>query len=130
MSENAKQKWVRRSVAFKQDVLERMSRREVNVKAMARDLGVPRSTVYQWKLQAERGRRRKTAEAADPQGQVVRELKTQVAELEGAVGRKTLEADFFAGALRRIEASRQKSASSGATASMPKSAAGCNRKDN
>jgi transposase-like protein len=129
MSENAKQKWVRRSAAFKQDVLERMSHREVNIKAMAKELGVPRSTVYQWKLQAEKGRRRKAAAAEDPQGQAVRELKAKVAELEGAIGRKTLEADFFAGALRRIEASRQKSASSGATASMPKSAAGCNRKD-
>ena len=92
---------MRRSTAFKQDVLERMSHREMNVKAMAKELGVPRSTVYQWKLQAEQGRRRKAAAAEDPQAQAVRELKAKVAELEGAIGRKTLESGFFRGCLAK-----------------------------
>ena len=49
-------------------------------------------------------------------------------ELEGVIGQKTLELDFFAGALRRIEESRRKKGKTGATASTPKSAGGCNRK--
>ena len=52
----------------------------------------------------------------------------KVGELEGVIGQKTLELDFFAGALRRIEESRQKKGISGETASTLKSASGCNRK--
>jgi transposase-like protein len=130
MSEKARRKWERRSAAFKVSALERMKNREC-VKGLAQELGVPRSLLYWWKQQAEaHGRRKAPGAGEDARDQAVRELQAKVAELEGAVGRKTLEADFFAGALRRIEASRQKRGSSGATASTPKSAAGCNRKDN
>ena len=52
----------------------------------------------------------------------------KTAELERMIGQKTLELDFFAGALRRIGESRQKKDKAGATASTPKSAGGCNRK--
>jgi hypothetical protein len=48
-------------------------------------------------------------------------------ELKGVIGQKTLELHFFAGALRRVEESRQRRVKSGATASTPKSAGGCNR---
>jgi hypothetical protein len=58
----------------------------------------------------------------------VRELEKKVGELEGVIGQKTLELDFFAGALRRIKETRQKKGNSGATASTRKSAGGCNRK--
>jgi hypothetical protein len=55
-------------------------------------------------------------------------LTKKVAELQGVIGQKTLELDFVAGALRRIEESRQKKGMSGETASTQKSASGCNRK--
>jgi transposase-like protein len=130
MSEKARRKWEHRSAAFKVSALERMRNREC-VKALAKELGVPRSLLYWWKQQAEaRGRLKAPGAGGDTRDQAVRELQAKVAELEGAVGRKTLEADFFASALRRIEASRQKRGNSGATASTPKSAAGRNRKDN
>ena len=64
----------------------------------------------------------------DPQQRRVRELENKVSELQGIIGQKTLELDFFAGALRRIKETRQKRSSSGEMASTPKSAGGCNRK--
>jgi transposase-like protein len=90
---------------------------------------VARQQLYWWRQQAER--RQKPNEPGvteDPRDRRIRELEKKVGELEGVIGKKTLELDFFAGALRRIEESRQKKGKTGATASTPKSAGGCNRK--
>ncbi len=128
MSERAKRKWERRSAGFKKSALERMKRGE-NVRALARELRVPRSLLYWWRKQAEaRLKRAEPGAAEDPRDRRIQELKKKVGELEGVIGQKTLELDFFAGALRRIKETRQKRSSSGATASTPKSAGGCNRK--
>ena len=86
---------------------------------------MPVSGLYRWKQLAER----RLAEASeDPRDRHVRKLEEKLKELEGVIGQKTLELDFFAGALRRVEESRQRRGKSGATASTPKSAGGCNRK--
>ncbi len=100
-----------------------------NVRALAKELGVARQLLYVWKQEAE-GRRKqsKPAPLQDPRDRRIRNLEKQVGELEGVIGRKTLELDFFAGALRRIEESRQKKGRAGETASTPKLAGGCNRK--
>jgi transposase-like protein len=119
---------VRRSAGFKECALERMKRSE-DVKALARELGVPRSTLYLWRNQAKR-RLQPTEPGAveDPRDHRIRELVEKVGELEAVIGRKTLELDFFAGALRRIGATRQRRSISGEKASTRKSAEGCNRK--
>ena len=64
----------------------------------------------------------------DPVEQRIRELEQEVRELKGVLGQKTLEVDFFAEALRRVEESRQRKGKSGVTASSPESAGGCKRK--
>jgi transposase-like protein len=100
-----------------------------NVKALAKELGVARQQLYGWKQRAEqRANPREPGTTEDPRDRRIRELTEKVAELEGVIGQKALELDFFAGALRRIEESRQKKGVSGETASTPKSASGCNRK--
>jgi hypothetical protein len=128
MSENPKRRWERRSAPFKESALERMKNGE-NVQALAKELGVSKSLLYWWNQRAE-GRLRPKEPGADedPRDRRVRELEKKVGELEGVIGQKTLELDFFAGALRRIKETRQKRSSSGATASTRKSAGGCNRK--
>jgi len=100
-----------------------------NVTLLARELGVSPQLLYIWKQQAE-GRKKASEPGAseDPRERRIRELEKQVGELKGVVGQKTLEADFFAAALRRIEESRRKNGKTGATASTPQSAGGCNRK--
>ena len=128
MSEKPKRKWERRTEEFRQRALERMKTCK-NVTLLARELGVSPQLLYIWKQQAE-GRKKASEPGAseDPRERRIRELEKQVGELKGVVGQKTLEADFFAGALRRIEESRRKKGKTGATASTPKSAGGCNRK--
>ena len=128
MSEEPRRKWDRYSATFRQQALERMKTCD-NVKALAKDLGVARQQLYWWKQRAEqRANPREPGASEDPRDRRIRELTKKVAELEGVIGQKTLELDFFAGALRRIEESRQKKGMSGETASTQKSASGCNRK--
>ncbi|MDB5439066.1 MAG: hypothetical protein JWM33_1493 [Caulobacteraceae bacterium] len=51
----------------------------------------------------------------------LKEARRQIAELERKVGQQQLDLDFFKGALRRIETSRQPDTAPGATASAPRS---------
>jgi transposase-like protein len=128
MSEEPRRKWDRYSPEFRQQALERMKTCD-NVKALAKELGVARQQLYWWKQRAEqRANPREPGATEDPRDRRIRELTKKVGELEGVIGQKTLELDFFAGALRRIEESRQKKGMSGETASTQKSASGCNRK--
>jgi transposase len=128
MSEEARRKWDRWSAEFRQRALERMETCR-NVKALAKELGVARQQLYWWRQQAERRQRpSEPGVTEDPRDRRIRELEKKVEELEGVIGKKTLELDFFAGALRRIRESRQKKSKVGATASTPKSAGGCKRK--
>ena len=128
MSEEPRRKWDRWPAEFRQRALEQMKTCK-NVTLLARELGVSPQLLYIWKQQAE-GRKKASEPGAseDPRERRISELEKQVGELKGVVGQKTLEADFFAGALRRIEESRRKKGKTGATASTPKSVGGCNRK--
>ena len=128
MSEEPREKWDRWPTEFRQRALERMKTSE-NVKALAKELGVARQLLYLWKQQAEGRKKASEPDASeDPRDRRIRELEKRVGDLQGCLGQKTLELDFFAGALRRIGESRQKKGKPGATASTPKSAGGCNRK--
>jgi len=128
MSEEPRRKWDRYSAEFRQQALERMKTCD-NVKALAKELGVARQQLYWWKQRAEqRANPREPSATEDPRDRRIPELTKKIAELERIIGQKTLELDFFAGALRRIEESRQKKGMSGETASTVKSASGCNRK--
>ena len=129
MSEELRRKWDRYSAEFRQQALERMKTCD-NVKALAKELGVARQQLYWWKQRGEqRANPREPGATEDPRDRRIRELTKKVAELEGVIGQKSLELDVFAGALRRIEESRQKKGMSGETASTLKSASGCNRKE-
>lgn len=128
MSEQPRRKWERWSAEFRQRAVERM-KTCANVKVLAKELGVARQQLYWWKQQAEgRLKPKEPRSDEDPRDRRVRELEKKVSELEGAIGQKTLELDFFAGALRRIKETRQKRGGSGEMASTPKSEGGCNRK--
>jgi transposase-like protein len=126
MSRKAKRKCERRPAAFKQMAVERM--KEGKIRALGKELGVPVSGLYRWKQQAE-GRSAAGVEIGEDAGRRrVQELEKKVKELEGVIGQKTLELDFFAAALRRIKESRRQRRSFGETASTPKSAGGWKRK--
>jgi predicted RNase H-like nuclease (RuvC/YqgF family) len=83
-----------------------------NITALAKELGLSRSALYKWKWQEE---------DKEEGGPPVRNLRKKIQELERVLAGKTLEVDFFKGALQKIEARRQRSGSSGGTASTTKS---------
>jgi transposase-like protein len=83
-----------------------------SITALAKELGLSRSALYKWKWQEE------DKEAG---GAPVRNFQKKIQELERVLAEKTLEVDFFKGALQKIEARRQRSGSSGGTASTTKS---------
>ena len=113
--------WRRHPPGLRQQAVERMALGG-NISELARELGVHRNLLYYW-----RDRQQKKGQ---PQGDVgldretarVRELEGRIASLEGSLGRKSLEADFFVAALRRIAERRPSSKATGETASIEKSA--------
>ena len=100
--------------AFRAAAVERM-KDWANVGALADELGVHRRLLYNWRDQA-------LADAGLPgQTSTERELRRQNVELKRLLGEKTLEADFFKGALQKVEARRQNSGITGEKASTTKS---------
>ena len=79
--------------------------------ALAKELGIDRSNLYEWQRQLEQA-----SESRPRVTSPVRELRKQVGELKRVLAEKTLEVDFFKGALQKVEARRQSSRGSGGTA--------------
>jgi hypothetical protein len=109
----AKKRVNRYPKAFRLMALERMKSCD-NVSELARELNVDRSVLYHWRdhLAGEDGTTIKSP---------VRELRREIRDLKRLLAEKTLEADFFQGALQKVEARRRSSSSSGETASTSKS---------
>lgn len=119
--------------AFKLELVRRMEAGESGT-ALAREFGIKRTILYRWRdavrhggeeafrdgpgrpsvveAQAMASARGPAAKARD-----LAEARGQIAELEKLVGQQQVALDFFKGALRRIETSRQP----GGTASSPRS---------
>lgn len=126
---------------FKLAAMSRMAAGE-NVSALARELGVSRKCLYQWRdrlriggppalrtqgrmTKAEReamkvggllAPQRPAAVPPGPSHDLVR-LRGRIAELERKVGQQELELDFFQQALRHVGEARQPSGAPGGTAS-------------
>jgi transposase len=97
-----------------------------NVTALAEELGVRRELLYDWRekhqaggAEALRNSGRPRPAPGVPAGALGAERK--IAELERKVGEQALLIDFFKGALRRIEVSRQATSAPGGTASSRRS---------
>ena len=82
-----------------------------SVSALAKELGIDRSNLYEWQRQLEHNSE-SSARVTSP----VRELRNQLRELKRVLAEKTLEVDFFKGALQKVEARRQSGKRSGGTA--------------
>jgi transposase-like protein len=96
-----------------------------NVKALAQELGVRRELLYDWREKYEAGGAEALRNSGRPRPTVespgALDAQRRIAELERKLGEQALLTDFFKGALRRIEASRQASSGPGGTASSPRS---------
>jgi len=102
--------------AFRKMAVERLKSCE-NIVALSEELGVHRRLLYKWRDQLE------PIEdgAGPPSNSRERELRQQIGHLKRLVADKTLEADFFKGALQKIEARRQSRDNSGGRASTNRS---------
>lgn len=96
-----------------------------NVQALADELGIRRELLYVWRekftaggAEALRSSGRPRPSAQAPEAMAAEQ---RIAELERKLGQQALELDFFAGALRRIETSRQAVSGPGVTASSRRS---------
>jgi transposase-like protein len=88
-----------------------------NIVALSQELGVHRRLLYKW-----RDRLEPIDDGEAPaENSKERELRLQVVQLKRLVADKTLEADFFKGALQKVEARRRNNTQPGETASTTKS---------
>ena len=98
---------------FKRAAVERMQHCD-SVTGLARELGVCWSSLYEWRNQL----RTPVAPKRAPREEA---LKEEVRALKLALADKTLEVDFFKGALQKVEARRRSNSGSGAKASTTES---------
>jgi transposase-like protein len=114
-------KWRRHPVEFKRQVVERMKTCE-NIEALARELKLQRKLLYTWKYQLEgRPEPRHANLATTAEERREKPLREEITKLKLALAERTLENDFFKGALRRIEEERQSKRESGDPVWSPKS---------
>ena len=108
-------KWKKKTAEFKKQALERMQEAK-DLCLLAKELGVHVRTLYRWKdIQLGRSKRVREPEPRE------RKLKEEIRRLKQSLANRTLEVDFFKGALQKVEALRQASTGSGETASTSKS---------
>jgi transposase-like protein len=89
-----------------------------NILELSKELGVHRTVLYLW-------RKEFTEQGAGPARAEETPLEQQNRQLKQALGEKTLEVDFFAGALQKVGARRQGNSTAGGRASTSKSGSGC-----
>jgi transposase-like protein len=94
---------------------------------VSRELGIRRELLYKWHAKFAAGGAEALTTSGRPRpadaglsAEAIGEQR-RIAELERKVGEQAMLIDFFKGALRRIEASRQASDGPGVTASSPRS---------
>ncbi len=102
--------------SFRAMALARMKSTD-NITALAKELGVERGLLYVWRNRMEPGER--PEKPPSPSRETL--LERENARLKRVLAEKTLEVDFFRGALQQVEARRRLINEPGAKASTPTS---------
>jgi transposase-like protein len=89
-----------------------------NIVELSQELGVHRRLLYKWRDQFDPF---DPGEDTPPKNSRESTLRKEINQLKRVLVEKTLELDFFKGALQKVEARRQKSGSTGEKASTKKS---------
>jgi predicted RNase H-like nuclease (RuvC/YqgF family) len=98
---------------FHRMAVERFKKCE-NIEWLAKELGVPRQTLYRWHEESERaevGEEQPTEKSRESR------LRREISDLKRLFAEKTLEVDFFRGALQKVAARHRESSGSGEQAS-------------
>ena len=112
-----KQRVGRYPKAFRRMAVERLKTCD-NIVALSKELGVHRRLLYKWRDQfAPFDENGDPATGSSPQAT----LRRKVHQLQRLLVDKTLEVDFFKGALQKVEARRRRRGAAGETASTPRS---------
>jgi hypothetical protein len=85
-----------------------------NIRGLARQLGIDKRLLYNW-----RDRATDLSDQRSPINRRKQKEGSEVKELKRLLAEKTLESDFFRGALQKVEARRRPSSAHGETASNP-----------
>ena len=113
----AKRRVGRYSNEFRRMCVERMKQCD-DIVALSKELDIHRRLLYRWRDKldpVEKG------EWPPPQNSREATLRKEVSRLKRVLADKTLELDFFKGALQKVEARRQQNGNSGAKAFTTKS---------
>jgi transposase-like protein len=102
---------------FRRMAVERMKQCD-NIVALSAELSIHPRLLYKWRDQFEPV---DSGEGPPPQNSRESTLRKEVGQLKRVLADKTLELDFFKGALQKVAARRQQSDGSGGTASTTKS---------
>jgi transposase len=113
----AKRRVGRYSNEFRRMCVERMKQCD-DIVALAAELDIHRRLLYRWRDQLDPVDK---GEWPPPQNSRESTLRKEVSQLKRVLADKTLELDFFKGALQKVEARRQQSDDSGGKASTTKS---------
>ena len=114
MAKNRVGEYSKYSNEFRRMAVERLKQCD-NIVALARELGVDRRLLYYWRDRVNPNDRRPAANSRETK------LREEVSQLKRVLADKTLEVDFFKGALQKVEARRQQSGDSGGKASTTRS---------
>jgi transposase len=112
----AKQRWGRFSKEFCRMAVERMKTCS-NITVLARELGVSRRRLYFWRERLEPA----NSGEVEPEDSRELTLRKEIRKLQRVLADKTLELDFFKGALQKVAARRQNSGMTGVKGSTTKS---------
>ena len=115
MAKKREKKYTKYTEEFRRQAVQRMKVSD-NLSALARELGIDHKLLYEW--------REREADLSDqrlPVNRKTRQLEQENKELKRLLAEKTLEIDFFRGALQKVAARRQPSAAAGEKASTTKS---------
>jgi transposase len=113
----AKRRVGRYTNEFRRMCVERMKQCD-DIVALAKELNIHRRLLYRWRDQLDPPDK---SEWPPPQNSREATLRKEVSQLKRALAEKTLELDFFKGALQKVEARRRQSGDTGAKASTTKS---------
>ena len=108
--------WKTRTPEFREQALKRM-REENDIGLLAKELSVSVRAVYRWKDIQLLGRVKPPREPKPHE----KKLEEEIQRLKQSLANRTLEVDFFKGALQRVKARRQPNTATGGEASTTKS---------
>jgi transposase-like protein len=113
----AKKRLRRYTKKFRRMAVERLKACD-NIVALSQELGVHRRLLYHWR---DRGDALNGEQERPPENWEEGTLRKENSQLKQALAEKTLELDFFRGALQKVAARRQQSGISGEKACTTKS---------